>query len=72
MPSKATVSTALGPGRTLSSMVFNDVKKFDWVIDKNTIELVYGTDNRIVWLDAVGLSSVTHTIASGTHTITIS
>jgi hypothetical protein len=71
-PSKATVTAVIGIAKTITSAVFNDVKKFIWNIENGSLDIEYGTPKRYVCLDAAALSSVTHTVASGVHTITVS
>lgn len=71
MAHKITVTGKIGPGNTITSLVFNDVKSFflDLIRGQAQIEQI---NNQITNIDIDGTTTLTDTIAAKQHTIVVS
>lgn len=75
MPSQLTYTGKIGPGNTLTSKVFPDVRMMAFDFDKRVLQVNYyqGSEPEEVHLDmAGGTVTLTDTIAANQHTIVIS
>jgi hypothetical protein len=76
MPSTLTFTGPIGPGNSLTSKVFNNVIRADWRLKDKVLEVEQSSDNPqgnyITELDVRSITTVTHTISAGDHTITVS
>ena len=68
-----TVSGKIGPGKTVTSLVFTDVAGIDFQIKNNTIDIFQDTETpRHTIFDYDATATITYTIAGDASTITIS
>jgi len=70
-----TITGKIGPGTTITSLLFSNVQVIDFDFVKQVITVTYltaGGDKKIQTFDLAVEATVTYTIASGVATITIS
>lgn len=76
MPSQVTYTGKIGPGNTLTTSIFPDVRRFAMDFVKRTIEMTYvlpHQEPKDVVLDlAGGTVTLTDTVAVNQHTIVVS
>jgi len=76
MPTKLTYTGGVGPGNSVSSLVFNNVIDLEFDFIKKVIIVTYlssnGIDPLVQTLDLNVLSTITWTTAAGVGTITMS
>lgn len=68
----ATVTAQTGPGNTVSSKVISDVKGLRYDLEHNMFYVDAGSPLVTSEFSLNAIATITHTIASGVHTITIS
>ena len=71
MPDKLTFTGPIGPGNSVTSLVFADVKELRYDLDKFCLQVVE-TSGKVTDLDIYASTTVTHTISSRVHTIAVS
>lgn len=74
MPSTATVTGKVGPGVTLTTVVFQNVKFFSIDTDNEVLDIVYnnGDGQRRTQVDIAADTTITCTVSGNTYTLTIS
>ena len=76
MPTKLTYTGGIGPGNSVTSLVFNNVIDLEFDFNKKVIIVTYlttgGINPLVQSLDLNVLSTITWTTASGVGTITMS
>lgn len=73
--STLTITGKLGPGNTVTSLVFNNVIDLDFQLDKSNLSVTYlGSQNmpKTQNFDIFATTTVTFTISAGAATVTIS
>ena len=74
MAGTATVTGKIGPERTITAMVHNNVRFFSIDTDNEVLELVYnnGSGERRQQIDVSAATTITCTVSGNTYTLTIS
>jgi hypothetical protein len=70
-----TFTGPIGPGRTITAKVFNNVKDVHWKLEEEVLEIIQRSDNPqgnyITELDIAASTTVTHTVTATVHSITV-
>ena len=69
MPSQLTFTGPIGPGNTVTAKVFTGVTNVDYNLTNYNMRIV--CDQGIIFVDINAITTITHTISSKNHTITI-
>lgn len=74
MSGTATITGKIGPGATLTTQVFNNLKFFSIDTDNEVLELVYnnGAGQLRTQIDIGADTTITCTVSGSTYTLTIS
>jgi hypothetical protein len=71
-----TFTGPIGPGRSLTSKVFNNVAIVAWKLAEEVLEIVQTSDNpqgnTVTELDIAPVTTVVHTVTATVHSITVS
>jgi hypothetical protein len=73
MASKITVTGTLGPAKTVTAKIFNDVTAIEFMIARGILRVYYAIPTVVfVDFDLSLVATVTYTIATGNATVTVS
>lgn len=72
MPHSATLTGTHGPGITMTAKVFNNISKAEWDFVNGVLNIEYDQPVRNIRIALTGLTTITHTITAGQHSITVS
>lgn len=73
MPHTATLTGVHGPGLTMTAKVFNNVTGIHYNFQEGTLAIDYDAPpTKTVRIALAGLTTITHTISGGQHTLTVS
>jgi len=76
MANKITYTGKIGPGNTVTSLVFNNVTSAVFNYEKQTLDITFSNNpNGIQMTRSVtlaGVTTITHSISGTTYTITVS
>lgn len=67
-----TVTGKLGPGKSVTSLVFSNVVDLDFQFDREVIAIKQSTKTTITEFDFADIATVTFSISGSTVTVTIS
>lgn len=75
MPDNITVTGQTGPGLTVTSLVFNNIRELNFQIARSVLEIVYDDpvgNTKTTHFDLYTIVTVTYTISTHVATVTVS
>jgi len=73
MPNGVAILTGqTGPGATVTALQLNDVHSMNFDFEKLMLKVNYGTPSKTFELSLTGVTTVSDSITSGVHTVTVS
>ena len=72
MPSSAVVTAKIGPGNTLTTKTFNDVRNFWFNLEAKILTITYGPNYVVVNLDINADTTFTLVLTAGNYVLTVS